>query len=175
MRPLKLWAEGSGSGAFTGLKRGSKGPGRNKELYWKVKAFTYLNSTVINSFNSLISLIKILSVRYSTLILVSRRSKRELSSESSSFALKAVYSGAIKAIFSKALGAVAAGAGALEAAAVAVYAGALEAATVAVCAGALKAAAAAVATATVARVTRSCLGLLRPSGVLIVPNLRFSH
>ena len=62
---------------------------------------------------------------------------------------------------SKALGAVAAGAGALEAAAVAVCAGALEAA--------------AAVTAAVARVTRSCLGLLRPSGVLMVLNLRFSR
>ena len=83
---------------------------------------------------------------------------RELSLESFSFALEAVCSGAIEAIFSKALGAVAAGAGALEAAAVAVCAGALEAAA---------------AAAVVARVTRSCLGLLRPSGVLMVPNIRF--
>ena len=112
----------------------------------------------------------------STLILVFRRSTRESSLESSFFALEAVYSGAIKAISSKALGAVAVAvcAGALEAAAVAVCAGALEAAAVAVCAGALEAAAAAVAAA-VARVTRSCLGLLRPSGVLMVPNLRFSR
>ena len=98
---------------------------------------------------------------------------RESSSESSSFALKAVYSGAIEAISSKALGAVAAGAGALEAAAVAVYAGALKAAAVAVCTGALEAAAA--VAAAVARVTRSCLRLLRPSEVLMVPNLRFSR
>ena len=82
---------------------------------------------------------------------------------------------AIEAISFKALGAVAAGAGALKAAAVAVCAGALEAATVAVCAGALEAAAAAVAAAAVARVTRLCLGLLRPLGVLMVPNLRFSR
>ena len=99
---------------------------------------------------------------------------RESLLESFSFALKAVCSGAIEAIFSKALGAVAAGAGALEAAAVAVYAGALEAAAaaVAVYVGALETAAAA---AVVARVTRSCLGLLRPSGLLMVPNLRFSR
>ena len=115
-------------------------------------------------------------MRCSTLILVSKRSTRKSSSESSSFALKAVYSGAIKAIFSKALGAVAVAvyAGALKAAAVAVYGGALEAAAAAVYSGALKAAATAVTTA-VARVTRSCLGLLRPSGVLMVPNLRFSR
>ena len=75
---------------------------------------------------------------------------RESSLESSSFALEAVCSGVIEAIFSKALGAAAAGAGALEAAA------------------------AAVATA-VARVTRLCLGLLRPLGVLMVLNLRFSR
>ena len=123
----------------------------------------------------LISLIKILFVHCSTLILVFRRSTRESSSEFFSFALKAIYSGAIEAIFSKALRAVAVGAGALKVAAIAVCAGALEAATVAVCAGALKAAAAAVAAAAVARVTRSCLGLLRPSGVLMVPNLRFSR
>ena len=115
-------------------------------------------------------------MHYNTLILVSRRSTRESSSKSSFFALKAVYSGAIEAIFSKALGAVAIAvcAGALKAAAVAVYGGALEAAAAAVCGGALKAAATAI-TATVARVTRSYLGLLRPSGVLIVPNLRFSR
>ena len=106
----------------------------------------------------------ILSVRCNTLISVSRQSTRESSSESFSFALEAVYSGAIEAISSKALGTVA----------VAVCAGALEAAAVAVCVGALEAAAAAVA-ATVARVTRSCLGLLRPSGVLMVPNLQFSR
>ena len=105
--------------------------------------------------------------------MVSRRSTRESLSESSSFALEAVYSGAVEAISSKALGVVAAGAGALKAAAIAVYAGALKAATVAVCAGALEAAAA--IAAAVARVTRSSLGLLRPSGVLMVPNLRFSH
>ena len=99
---------------------------------------------------------------------------RESSSKSFSFALKAVCSGAIKVISSKALGAVAASAGALEAAAVAVCAGALEAAAVAVYAGALEAAAAAV-TAAVARVTRSYLGLLQPSRVLMVPNLRFSR
>ena len=90
--------------------------------------------------------------------MVFRRSTRESSSKSSSFALEAVYSGAVKAIFFKALGAVAAGAGALEAAAVAVCAGALKAATVAVYAGALEAAAA--VAAAVAHVTRSCLGLL---------------
>ena len=108
--------------------------------------------------------------------MVSRRSTQELSSESSFFALKAVYSGAIEAIFSKALGAVtvAVYAGALEAAAVAVCGGALEAAAATVYGGALKAAATAV-TAAVTRVTRSCLGLLRPSGVLMVPNLRFSR
>ena len=116
----------------------------------------------MNSFNSLISLNKILSIHCSILILVSRRSIRESSSESSSFALEAVYSGAIKAISSKALRAVAAGAGALGAAAVAV------------CARALKAAAAAVAAA-VARVTYSYLGLLQPSRVLMVPNLQFSR
>ena len=114
-------------------------------------------------------------MRCSTLISVSKRSIRELSSESSSFALKAVYSGAIKAISSKALRAVAAGTGALEAATIAVCAGALEAAAVTICTRALEAAAAAVAAATVARVTRLCLRLLRPSGVLIVPNLRFSR
>ena len=115
-------------------------------------------------------------MHYSTLISVSRRSTRESSSKSSSFALKAVYSGAIKANFSKTLGAVAVAicAKALEAAAVAICAGALKAAAVAAYAEALKAAAAAV-TATVARVTRSCLGLLQPSGMLIMPNLRFSH
>ena len=86
---------------------------------------------------------------------------RESLLKSFSFALEAVYFGAMEAIFSKALGAVVAGARALEAAAVAI------------CAGALEAAAAAVAV--VARVTRSCLGLLRPSGVLMVPNLRFSR
>ena len=110
--------------------------------------------------------------------MVSRRSIRELSLESFSFALKAVYSSAIEAIFSKTLGAVAAGTGALEAIAVTICARALKAAAtaaVAVCAGALKAIAAAVAAAAVARVTRSCLGLLRPSGVLMVPHLRFSH
>ena len=89
---------------------------------------------------------------------------RESSLESSFFALKAVYSGAIKAIFSKALGAVTAAA----------CAGALEAAAVAVYAGALKAAAAAV-TATMAYVTRLYLRLLQPLGVLMVPNLRFSR
>ena len=100
---------------------------------------------------------------------------RESLLKSSFFALKAVYSGAIKAIFSKALGAVNAGAGALKAAAVAVCAGALEAAAAAaVYAGALEAAAAAV-TAAVARVTRLYLGLLRLLGVLMVLNLRFSH
>ena len=98
---------------------------------------------------------------------------RELLSKSSFFALEAVCSGAIEAIFSKALGAVAAGAGALEAAAIAVCAGALEAAAVAVYTGALEAAAA--VAAAVARVTRSCLGLLRPLKVLMVPNLRFSR
>ena len=107
--------------------------------------------------------------------MVSRRSTRELLSESSSFALKAVYSGAIEAIFSKALKAIAAGAGALKATAVTVYAGVLETAVAAaVCARALKAAAAAV-TAAVARVTRSCLGLLRPLGVLMMLNLQFSR
>ena len=99
---------------------------------------------------------------------------RESLSESFSFALKAVYSGAIEAISSKTLGAIAAGAGALETAAVAVCAGALEAAAITVCAGALEAAAAAIA-AVVARITRSYLGLLRPSRVLIVPNLQFSR
>ena len=115
-------------------------------------------------------------MRCSTLILVSRQSTQESSSKSSSFALKAVYSGTIKAISSKALGAVtvAVCTRALEAAAVAVYGGALEAAAAAVYGGALKAAAAAI-TAAVTRVTRSYLGLLQPSGVLIVPNLRFSH
>ena len=57
--------------------------------------------------------------------------------------------------------------------AVAVCAGALEAAAIAVCAGALEAVAAAIAAA-VARVIRLCLRLLQPSGVLMVPNLRFS-
>ena len=123
----------------------------------------------------LISLIKILFICYSTLILIFKRSTRELLLESSFFALKAVCSGAIEAIFFKALGAIAAGAGALEAIAVAVCAGALEAATVAVYAGALEAAAAAVTAAAVTRVTRSCLGLLRPSGVLMMLNLRFSR
>ena len=104
--------------------------------------------------------------------MVSRRSIRESLLKSLFFALKAIYSGAIEAIFSKALGAVAAGAGALEAAAVAAGAGALEAAA-AICAGALEAAAA--VAAAVACVTRSYLGLLRPSGVLMVPNLRFSR
>ena len=88
---------------------------------------------------------------------------RESSLKSFCFALKAVYSGNIKAIFSKALGAIAAGAGALKTAAVAIYTRTLEAA------------AAAVTAATVARVTRSCLRLLRPSGMLIVLNLRFSY
>ena len=74
---------------------------------------------------------------------------RELLLESFFFALEAVCSGAIEAIFFKALGAVAAGVVVLEAAAAAVA-------------------------AAVARVTRSCLRLLRPSGVLMVPNLRFS-
>ena len=87
---------------------------------------------------------------------------RELSSESSFFALEAVYSGAIEAIFSKALGAIA----------VAVCAEALEAAAAAIYAGALKAAAAAVAAA-VACVTRLYLGLLRPLGMLMELNLRF--
>ena len=91
-----------------------------------------------------------------------------------SFALEAVYSGAIKAIFFKALRAVTAGAGALEAAAVIVCAKALETAAIAICGGALEAIAAAVAAA-VARVTRLCLGLLQPSRVLMVPNLRFSR
>ena len=77
---------------------------------------------------------------------------RELLSESFSFALKAVCSGAIKAIFFKALRAVITGTITLEAAAVAVCAGALE-------------------TAAVARVTRSCLGLLQPLGVFMVLNL----
>ena len=125
--------------------------------------------------NLLISLNKILFVHCSILISVSRRSIRELLSESFFFALEAVGSGAIEAIFSKTLGAVTAGTGALETAAVAVCAGALEtAATAAVTiyAGALKAAA---ATTIVARIIRSCLGLLRPSGVLIVLNLRFSR
>ena len=122
----------------------------------------------------LIFLIKILFIHCSTLISIFRQSTRESSSESSSFALKAVYSGAIEAIFFKALGAVAAGVGALEAAAVAICAGALEAAAaaVAVCARALEAA---IAAAVVARVTRSCLGLLQPLGVLMVLNLQFSH
>ena len=78
---------------------------------------------------------------------------RESLLKSSSFALEAVYSGTIEAISSKALGAVA----------------------VAVCAKALEAAAAAVAAAAIARVTRSYLRLLRPLGVLMVPNLRFSR
>ena len=111
----------------------------------------------------LISLIKILSVRYSTLILVFKRSIQELLSKSSFFALKAIYSGAIKAISFKALGAVTAGIGALEAAAVIICAGVLKAAAaaaIAICAGALEAATAAVTAAAVARVTRSCLGLL---------------
>ena len=101
---------------------------------------------------------------------------RESLSKSSFFALEAVCSSTIKAIFSKALGAIAVAvcARALEAAAVAVCARALKAVAVAVYAGALKAAAAAVTTA-VARITRSCLRLLRPSGVLIVLNLRFSY
>ena len=120
--------------------------------------------TIISFFNSLISSSKILFVRYSILISVSRRSIRESSSKSSSFALKAVYSGAIEAISSKALGTVTA----------AVCTGVLKAAAVAIYTGALKAAAAAV-TAAVARVTRSCLGLLQPSEVLMMPNLRFSH
>ena len=77
---------------------------------------------------------------------------RELSSESSFFTLKAVYSSAIKAVSSKAL----------------------EAVAVAACVEALEAVAAAI-TAAVTRVTRSCLGLLRPSKLLIVPNLRFSR
>ena len=76
---------------------------------------------------------------------------RESLSESSFFALEAVYSGAIKAVFSKAL----------EAVAVTACARALKAAAVAACAGALEAAAAAVAT-TVTRVICLCLGLLRP-------------
>ena len=124
----------------------------------------------------LISLIKILFVCCSTLILVFRRSTRELLLESFFFALEAVCSGVIEVIFFKALGAVAVAvcAGALEAAAVAVCGGALEAVAAAVCGGALEAAAAAV-TAAVARVTRLCLGLLRPSGVFMVPNLRFSR
>ena len=163
MRPLKSWAEVLGSGAFTGLEGGFEGPGRDKEFCWKVKVFTCLDNIVISFFNSLISLIKILFIRCSTLILVFRRLIRESLSESFFFALEAVYFGAIEAIFSKALGAVVAGAGALEAAAIAVYTGALEAA------------AAAVTTVTVARVTRSCLGLLRPLGVLMVLNLRFSR
>ena len=113
-------------------------------------------------------------MRYNTLILVFRRSTRESLSESFFFALKAVYSGAIEAIFSKTLGAVtvAVCVRALKVAAVAIYGGALEAA--AVCGGALKAAAAAV-TAAVVRVIYSYLGLLRPSGVLMVLNLRFSY
>ena len=107
--------------------------------------------------------------------MVFRRSTRELSLKSFFFTLEAVYSGAIKAIFSKALGVIitAVYTEALKAAAVAIYTGALEAAAVAVYAGALKAAAA-IATA-VTRVTRSCLGLLQPSGVLMVLNLRFSR
>ena len=100
---------------------------------------------------------------------------RESSSKFSSFALEAVYSGTIKAISFKALRAITAGIGALEAAAVAVCAGALKAAAIAVYAGALKAATAAITAAAVARVTRSCLKLLRPSGVLMVPNLQFSR
>ena len=103
-------------------------------------------------------------MRCSTLISVSRQSTRELSLKSFSFALKAVYSGAIEAISFKALRAVA----------VAVCAGALKAAAVAVCIRALEATTAAI-TAAVARVTRSYLGLLRPLGVLMVPNLRFSR
>ena len=111
-------------------------------------------------------------MRYSTVILVSKRSTRELLSKSFSFALKAVYSGVIKAIFFKALGAVTITVciGALKAAAVAVYGGALEAAAAAVYGGALEAAAAAI-TAAIARVIRSCLGLLQPSRVLMVLNL----
>ena len=100
---------------------------------------------------------------------------RESLSESSFFALEAVYSGTIEAIFFKTLGAVATGVGILEAAAVAICARALEAAAVAVYTGALKATAAAIATAAVARVTRLCLGLLQPLGVLIILNLRFSY
>ena len=109
----------------------------------------------------------------STLILVFRRSTQELSSKSFFFALKAVYSGAIKAISFKTLGAVTAGIGALEAAAITVYARALKAAAAAavtVYARALKA-----ATAAIARVTYLCLRLLQPSGVLMVPNLQFLH
>ena len=121
----------------------------------------------------LISLNKILSVHYSILISVSKRLIQESLSESSSFALEAIYSGAIETIFSKALGAIAAGAGALETAAIAVYAGALKAAAIAVYTRALEAAAA--ITAAMARVTRSYLGLLRPLGMLMVPNLQFSH
>ena len=165
---------GFGFRAFTGLEKGFEGPGRNEEFCWKAKVFTYLDSTVISFFNSLISLSKILFVGCSILISISRRSMRESSLKSSSFALKAIYSGAIKDISSKALGAVTAGAGALKAAAVTVCAGALETAAtaaIAVCARVLKAAAAA---AVVARVTRLCLGLLQPSGVLMVPNLQFS-
>ena len=73
MKPLKSCAEGSGSKAFKGLKRGFKGPGRYKELYQKAKAFTCLNNTVVNSFNSTISITKILFNRNSLLILISRR------------------------------------------------------------------------------------------------------
>ena len=89
---------------------------------------------------------------------------RESLLESSFFALEAVYSGAIEAILSKALGAVAIAvcAGALKAVAIAVYAGALEVVAV-------------VVAAAVARVTRSCLRLLQPLGVLMLPNLRFSR
>ena len=126
----------------------------------------------------LISLIKILSIYYNTLILVFRRLIQELLSESSSFALKAVYSSAIEAIFFKALGAVTAGAKALEAAAVTIYAGALETAAtaaIAIYTGALKTTTATVTAAAVARITRLYLGLLQPLGVLIVPNLQFSR
>ena len=110
--------------------------------------------------------------------MVSRQSIQESSSESSFFTLKAIYSGAIKAISSKTLRAITAGAEALEAAAITVYAKALKTAAtaaVAVYTRALEAATAAVTAAAVARVTRSYLRLLQPSGVLMVPNLQFSH
>ena len=177
IRPLKLWAEVLGSGALISLEKGSEGPGCNEEFYWKDKVFTCLDSIVISFFNSLISLIKILFVHYNTLILVSRRLIRESSSESSSFALEAVYSDAIKAISFKALGAITTGAGALEAATVTVCAGALETAVTAavtIYTRALETATTAV-TATVACVIRLYLGLLRPLGVLMVPNLQFSR
>ena len=87
--------------------------------------------------------------------------------------LEPIYSDTIKAIFFKTLRAITAGARALKAAIIAVYTKALKTAA-AIYTRALKATTAVITAITITRVTRLCLGLLQPSGVLIVPHLQFS-